>query len=59
MDLYSGQVSADIMKISAITMLFVVVAIVTSNIVHKKIKGDAFTKFVYVALIVSGLLMAR
>ena len=59
MDLYSGQVTADIIKISAITMLFVVVAIVTSNIVHKKIKGDAFTKFVYVALIVSGILMAR
>lgn len=58
-DIYYGQVSVEILKISTITMLFVAIAIVVSNIVHKKINGDSFTKFVYVALIVSGILMAR
>ena len=58
-DMYYGQVSVEILKISTITMLFVAIAIVVSNIVHKKINGDSFTKFVYVALIVSGILMAR
>ena len=56
-DALSGMITGDILKISTITMIFVSIAIIVSNIVHKKIKGDSFTKFVYIALFISGILM--
>lgn len=55
----NGDVNKNVIILSIITVAFVTVSIKVSNIVHKKIDGDAFTKFVYVALIVSGVLMAR
>lgn len=57
-DTYTGQLTKNIVKISAITMVFVIIAIVASNIIHKKINSESFTKFVYIALIISGILMA-
>lgn len=54
---FKGEISFEIIKVSAITMPFVVVAIVVSNILHKKVNGEAFTKFVYAALFVAGILM--
>lgn len=56
-NIFNGEINAEIMSISIITMLFVVIAIVVSNIVHKKINSDSFTKFVYIALFISGFLM--
>ena len=56
-NIFNGEINFEIIKISAITMIFVFIAIVLSNIVHKKINGDIFTKFVYIALFISGILM--
>ncbi|WP_195989074.1 sulfite exporter TauE/SafE family protein [Clostridium sp. D53t1_180928_C8] len=56
-NIFNGEINFEIIKISAITMIFVFIAIVVSNIVHKKINGDIFTKFVYIALFISGILM--
>jgi uncharacterized protein len=56
-DALNGEITGDIITISVITMIFVTIAIIISNIVHKKIKGESFTKFVYVALFISGILM--
>lgn len=56
-NIFRGEINFEIVSISLITMLFVVVAIILSNIVHKKIKGESFTKFVYIALFISGILM--
>ena len=54
----NGEITSEVMRLSAWTMPFVIVAIIVSNIAHKKLKGDSFTTFVYVALFVSGILMA-
>lgn len=56
-DALNGEITGEILTISAITMIFVTIAIIVSNIVHKKLKGESFTKFVYIALFVSGILM--
>lgn len=56
-DALNGEITGDILTISAITMIFVTIAIIVSNIVHKKLKGESFTKFVYIALFISGVLM--
>lgn len=56
-NIFNGEINFQRIKISAITMIFVFIAIVVSNIVHKKINGDIFTKFVYIALFISGILM--
>ena len=56
-NIFRGEINSGIMTMALITMVFVIIAIVVSNIVHKKIKGDSFTKFVYVALFISGILM--
>ena len=56
-NIFRGEITSGIVIMSLITMIFVIIAIVVSNIVHKKINGDSFTKFVYVALFVSGILM--
>ena len=56
-DSLNGKITGDILKISVITMIFVTIAIIISNIVHKKLKGESFTKFVYIALFASGILM--
>ena len=56
-NVFRGEITSGIVKVSLITMIFVTVAIIVSNIVHKKINGDSFTKFVYIALFISGILM--
>lgn len=56
-NVFKGEITTDILAISSITMAFVIIAIILSNIVHKKIKGESFTKFVYISLTVSGILM--
>ncbi|WP_297437550.1 sulfite exporter TauE/SafE family protein [uncultured Clostridium sp.] len=58
-NVFKGEITGEIMKLSGITMIFVMVAIYVSNIVHKKINGDSFNKFVYIALCISGVLMAK
>lgn len=58
-DVIKGEITGDVIKISAITMIFVVVAILVSNILHKKLKGSSFNKFVYTALLISGILMMK
>lgn len=55
---FNGEITGEVIKLSAWTMPFVIVAIIISNIAHKKLKGDSFTTFVYIALFVSGILMA-
>lgn len=54
----NGEINSEVLRLSAWTMPFVIVAIFVSNIAHKKLKGDSFTTFVYIALFVSGILMA-
>lgn len=54
----NGEITSEVIRLSMWTMPFVVVAIIVSNIAHKKLKGDSFTTFVYIALFVSGILMA-
>lgn len=54
---FNGEITKEVISLSAITMPFVIVAIIVSNIAHKKLKGDSFTTFVYIALFVSGILM--
>lgn len=49
---------ASIFIIIGLSIIFVLLAIYVSNIVHKKIKSDSFTKFVYTALCFSGFLIA-
>ncbi|CEK30681.1 Sulfite exporter TauE/SafE [[Clostridium] sordellii] len=58
-DIYTNEITKDIIKLSFITMTFVFIAIIVSNIIHKKINSDSFTTFVYIALIVSGILMIK
>lgn len=58
-DIYTNEITKDIIKLSFITMIFVFIAIIVSNIIHKKINSDSFTTFVYIALIVSGILMIK
>ncbi|MFR3566843.1 MAG: sulfite exporter TauE/SafE family protein [Paraclostridium sordellii] len=58
-DIYTNEVTKDIIKLSFITMIFVFIAIIVSNIIHKKINSDSFATFVYIALIVSGILMIK
>ncbi|MGL4740654.1 MAG: sulfite exporter TauE/SafE family protein [Sarcina sp.] len=58
-NIFNNEITKEITTISIITMLFVAIAIITSNIVHKKIKGDSFNKFVYIALCISGFLMSN
>ncbi|MGL5821778.1 MAG: sulfite exporter TauE/SafE family protein [Sarcina sp.] len=58
-NIFNNEITKEITTISIITMLFVAVAIIASNIIHKKLKGDSFNKFVYIALCVSGLLMSN
>lgn len=55
---FNGEITSEVIRLSAWTMPFVIVAIIVSNIAHKKLKGDSFTTFVYIALFVSGILMA-
>lgn len=54
----NGEITSEVIRLSVWTVPFVVVAIIVSNIAHKKIKGNNFTTFVYVVLFVSGILMA-
>lgn len=55
---FNGEITGEVIRLSAWTMPFVVVAIIVSNIAHKRLKGESFTTFVYIALFVSGILMA-
>lgn len=55
---FNGEITREVIRLSAWTMPFVVVAIIVSNIAHKRLKGESFTTFVYIALFVSGILMA-
>lgn len=57
LNIIAGEISGEIVKVSFITMLFVIVAITASNIVIKKVNGEAFTKFIYIILCISGILM--
>lgn len=54
----AGDITIGVMTLSIWTMPFVVLAIIISNIVHKKLEGQNFTNFVYLALFISGILMA-
>ena len=54
-----GVITPDMLVLAAITMLFVLFAIYTSNIAHKKVDATQFTRVVYIALLVSGILMIR
>ena len=58
-NIFRNEITFEVVKLSGITMMFVVVAIISSNILIKKINAESFNKFVYVALCVSGILMAR
>lgn len=57
LNIIAGEISGEIVKVSFITMLFVIVAITASNIVIKKVNGEVFTKFIYIILCISGILM--
>ncbi|MGL5616706.1 MAG: sulfite exporter TauE/SafE family protein [Sarcina sp.] len=52
-----GKITKEILTITGITMPFVLVAIFIANIIHKKVNGNQFGKFVYIALFISGILM--
>lgn len=54
----AGDITREVLTLSLWTMPLVVLAIIISNIVHKKLEGQNFTNFVYLALFVSGVLMA-
>lgn len=51
------KINTEIIKITAITMPLVILSIIIANIIHKKINPEHFEKFVYVALLISGVLM--
>lgn len=54
----NGEITREVIRLSSVTMPFVVVAIIVSNIAHKRLKGESFTTFVYIALFISGILMS-
>ncbi|MGL5574319.1 MAG: sulfite exporter TauE/SafE family protein [Sarcina sp.] len=56
-NLFRKEITPQVLTLSGFTMLFVVGAIIISNIVIKKINADSFNKFVYFALCLSGVLM--
>ena len=58
-NIFRNEITFEVVKLSGITMMFVIVAIISSNILIKKINAESFNKFVYGALCVSGILMAR
>ena len=57
-NIFRKEITPEVITLSGFTMLFVIGAILISNIAIKKINADSFNKFVYVALCVSGVLMA-
>ncbi|MGL4991158.1 MAG: TSUP family transporter [Sarcina sp.] len=57
-NIISGSITKTILNLSFVTICFVIISIYLSNIIHKKINSDAFSKFVYIALCISGTLMA-
>ncbi len=56
-NIVNNEITPAVIFISIITVLLVTISIKVSNIVHKKINADSFSKFVYAALILSGILM--
>ena len=58
-NIFRNEITFEVVKLSGITMMFVIVAIISSNILIKKINAESFNKFVYIALCVSGILMGR
>lgn len=56
-NIFRKEITPEVITLSGFTMLFVIGAILISNIVIKKINADSFNKFVYVALCLSGVLM--
>lgn len=53
----AGDITREVITLSLWTMPLVILAIIISNIVHKRLEGQNFTKFVYLALFASGVLM--
>ncbi|MGL4656583.1 MAG: TSUP family transporter [Sarcina sp.] len=56
-NIFRQEITLEVIELSTFTMLFVIAAILISNIVIKKINADSFNKFVYAALCISGVLM--
>ena len=51
------ELSGEVLLLSAISIPFVGIAIVLGNIIHHRVNGETFTIFVYVALVVAGIIM--
>ena len=54
-----GAINLNVILLVAVTVPFVFATIILSNKVHSKIDSKYFSKFVYIRLIISGLLMFR
>ena len=57
-NIFRKEITLEVIQLSGFTMLFVIAAILISNIAIKKINAESFNKFVYGELCLSGLLMA-
>ena len=53
----SGELTGEVIALSAWSLPFVGVAIVLSNMIHHRVNGEIFSVFVYVALTVAGMIM--
>lgn len=56
-NIFAGDITGQVVLLSAWTIPFIILSVVVSNMVHKIISGDSFTIYVYGALIISGILM--
>ncbi len=55
----TGVITGDILKLIIWTLPFLTVGMVLGNYAHKRINGEAFSKLVYVVLLLSGAFMLR
>lgn len=53
-----SEITGPVLNLSLWSLPFVAVAIVVSNMVHKRVNGETFTVFVYFALLIAGVVMA-
>ena len=53
----SGELSSEVITLSAWSLPFVAIAIVLSNIIHHRVNGEIFSVFVYAALTIAGIIM--
>ncbi|MEG0857926.1 MAG: sulfite exporter TauE/SafE family protein [Terrisporobacter sp.] len=54
-----GAINTNIILLISITVPFVFITTIFSNKIHSKIDSKSFSKFIYIILIISGLLMFR